>query len=44
MKRLMDEPEERARIGAAGRAYVEEHHNWDEVWERYESALANVIH
>lgn len=43
MKHLMEEPEERDALGLAGRKYVEENHSWDEVWERYEATLANVI-
>lgn len=42
--RLLDDPEARARLGAAGRRYVEAHHDWNWVVARleelYQSALA----
>ena len=38
MLRLMDDPEERRRLGEAGRAYAEGL-GWARVWERYEAVL-----
>ena len=32
MKRLIDNPEERADMGQAGREWVENNHSWDGVW------------
>jgi len=43
MKRLMDNPDERAEMGRAGREWVEQNHSWDGVWERYERVLGSVI-
>ena len=37
--RLLDRPEERRRLGAEGRRYVEEHHDWDECLRPFESLL-----
>lgn len=42
MMRLMDAPEERARLGAEGRAWVEANLGWDKVWRRYEAVLEGV--
>jgi glycosyltransferase involved in cell wall biosynthesis len=42
MMRLMDDPEERGRLGREGREHVEENHSWDGVWERYERVIAAV--
>jgi len=42
MVRLMDEPQERLRLGAEGRAYVEQHYDWDAVWLRYERVLEGL--
>lgn len=39
---LMDDPDERARLGALGRRYVENHLSWDRVWEKYERVLEAV--
>ena len=39
MMRLMDDPGERERLGAEGRAYCERHLSWDAVWDRYETVL-----
>ncbi len=41
MLRLIDAPEERARLGREGRAYVEGR-AWDKVWARYEAVLAGI--
>ncbi len=41
--RLMDDPDERARIGAAGRQHVEAHLSWTRVWERYEAVLSSLV-
>jgi glycosyltransferase involved in cell wall biosynthesis len=41
MVRLMDNPEERISLGAAGRAWVEAR-SWRRVWERYEAALERL--
>ena len=37
--RLLDQPEERRRLGAEGRRYVETHHDWDECLRPFESLL-----
>ncbi len=42
MKRLMDDPEERRRLGAAGRAHVEANCSWTSVWARYEAVLSEI--
>lgn len=42
MVHLMDHPEERARLGAEGRAFVEARYDWDGVWERYERVLEGL--
>ena len=42
MMRLMDEPEERQRLGAEGRRFVEEHRGWGPVWSRYEAVLEGI--
>jgi glycosyltransferase involved in cell wall biosynthesis len=42
MKRLMDDPDERAAMGRAGREWVESNHSWDGVWERYERVLGSI--
>ena len=39
--RLVEHPEERAEIGAAGRTYVESR-SWTRVWGRYEAVLAGL--
>ncbi len=36
---LLDQPEERRRLGAEGRRYVEEHHDWDECLRPFEALL-----
>ena len=36
-------PAGRARLGAAGRRYVQQNRRWDAVWDRYERALAELI-
>ena len=40
--RLMDDPAERARIGAEGRARCETALSWDAAWGRYEAALRGI--
>lgn len=42
MMRLMDDPEERRRLGVEGRRYVEAHRSWTSVWERYETVLESI--
>jgi glycosyltransferase involved in cell wall biosynthesis len=42
MMTLMDDPTLRARLGAEGRAFVEAHYGWDDVWSKYESLLVQV--
>jgi len=42
MRTLMEEPEQRAALGRAGRAYVEKHYSWSTVWEGYESILQGI--
>ncbi len=42
MMALMDDSDLRARLGEEGRAFVETHYRWDEVWARYESLLSQV--
>jgi glycosyltransferase involved in cell wall biosynthesis len=41
MLALINDPEERARLGRAGRAYVEGR-AWDRVWGRYEAVLEGI--
>lgn len=41
MLRLIADPEERARLGREGRAYVETR-AWDRVWARYEAVLEGI--
>lgn len=43
MMNLMDDEVAREAVGAAGRAHVEAHCDWDMVWERYEAVLADVV-
>lgn len=40
--RLLDDPEERQRLGAAGRRYVETFHSWEACLKRAEQTLASV--
>lgn len=42
MVKLMDDPAERARLGAAGREYVESR-SWVRVWERYAAVLQGLV-
>jgi glycosyltransferase involved in cell wall biosynthesis len=46
LTRLLDDPAERERVGAAGRAWIERHHSWRLVAERqrrvYEEVLATA--
>lgn len=42
MMGLMDDPEERARIGAEGRAWVVANLGWGRVWRRYEAVLEGI--
>ena len=42
MKELMDSPDERRRLGAAGREWVERRYSWEGVWVQYEQVLANA--
>lgn len=42
MTELMDSPEERRRLGAAGREWVERRYSWEGVWVQYEQVLANA--
>jgi glycosyltransferase involved in cell wall biosynthesis len=37
---LLDSPEERERMGRAGRAFVEEHHSWPGAAARFEALYA----
>jgi len=37
---LLEDPARQARMGAAGRAYVERRYRWDRVLDRYERLLA----
>ena len=39
---LMDDPAERARIGAEGRARCERSLSWDAAWARYEAVLQSI--
>lgn len=39
MVRLIADPEERRRVGEAGRRYAENNLSWRRVWEQYENAL-----
>ena len=41
--RLLDDPSLRARLGAAGRRYVEEHHRWDTAARQLEALYAESI-
>jgi len=43
MRLLMDEPERRAELGRAGRAYVAENYAWSVVWSRYEEILRGLV-
>jgi len=40
---LLGDPERRARLGAAGRAYVEANYDWDVVLDNYERFAAAVV-
>lgn len=42
MMRLMDAPEERAALGAAGRAWCEGHLSWSAAWASYEALLTRL--
>ncbi|MAY80343.1 MAG: hypothetical protein CL930_06100 [Deltaproteobacteria bacterium] len=42
MKALMDDPDERKRLGEAGREWVEQRYSWEGVWVQYEQVLANA--
>lgn len=42
MMRLMDNPEERAALGAEGRALCQARYGWDAVWARYETLLRRL--
>ena len=44
MIELMDDPDERRRLGDEGRAFVEERYGWDGVWLRYERVLEGLRH
>ena len=41
---LLDSPDRRRRLGAAGRRYVEQEYDWDVVLDRYEHTLDRVAH
>lgn len=41
MLKLIDQPDERTRLGGAGRAYVEDR-AWDRVWRRYQAVLEGI--
>lgn len=41
IRRLLDDPAERARLGEAGRAFVQRY-SWDETWAGYERVLEGV--
>jgi glycosyltransferase involved in cell wall biosynthesis len=43
MMGLMDDATAREQLGAEGRRYVQTHRDWDMVWERYETVLADVL-
>ncbi|TIC83894.1 glycosyltransferase family 4 protein [Nocardioides sp. GY 10113] len=43
LERMLDDPERRARMGAAGRARVEEHFSWRAVAEKVAEAYQHVI-
>ena len=40
---LLDDPDRQREIGAAGRRYVEQHHNWDHIAARLEEVYLTVI-
>jgi glycosyltransferase involved in cell wall biosynthesis len=42
MWRLMQNPEERKRLGEEGRAFVEKHYRWENVWAHYETVMAKL--
>lgn len=42
MLRLIADPAERARLGAAGRAYVESRYRWSTVWGQYQTILSEI--
>lgn len=42
MMTLMDDPEQRTRLGDQARRHVEAHLSWGSVWERYETVLRSI--
>jgi glycosyltransferase involved in cell wall biosynthesis len=40
--RLLDDPDERERMGGRGRAYVLEEYGWPAVWERLEAVAGRL--
>lgn len=42
MLELGEDPERRKRVGEEGRAYVEAHYRWEDVWGRYERMLESL--
>ncbi|MCB9765544.1 MAG: glycosyltransferase family 4 protein [Alphaproteobacteria bacterium] len=43
MRQLMDDPDLRAKVGAEGRAFVEQRYAWDRTWARYEAVLQGIM-
>jgi glycosyltransferase involved in cell wall biosynthesis len=41
--RLLEDPDLRERLAAAGRAYVERHHAWSEMGRRLEAIYREVL-
>jgi len=42
-ERLLDDPQLAARLGSAGRAFVEKHHDWDVHVDRLDEALCRLV-
>ncbi len=41
--RLLEDPQQRRQLGEAGRAYIENHHHWDDIAARLEAIYREVV-
>ncbi|MCH7596169.1 MAG: TIGR03087 family PEP-CTERM/XrtA system glycosyltransferase [Planctomycetes bacterium] len=43
VRRLLRDEEERKRVGAAGRSFVEKNHRWDDVLDKFEIIVTGIV-